>query len=64
MTRKKAREVAPGDVIAGKGRVVATEGPPRHITGYGWLDEAEGRGETVVVKSDDEEVEVGDEPGR
>ena len=60
MTRKRAREVAVGDHIAGKGAVVAVEGPPQHVRGYGWLDEASERGETVVVQADDEEVEVED----
>ena len=58
MARKQARELAPGDRIVGRGEVVAVDGPPQHVRGYGWFNAEEGLGETVVVKQDDEEVEV------
>ena len=60
MQPKKARDVKVGDRIVGKGQVIAVEGPPANVRGYGWYDEAAGLGETVNVKSDTDEVEVED----
>lgn len=60
MARKKATDIAQGDRIAGKGRVIGVDRQGNRTRGYGWYDEATERGETVVIKDENEEVEVED----
>lgn len=61
MARKKLTDLQVGDRIVLRGRVVGVE--RGQVSGYGWYNDVEVIGETLVIEDETEEVEIEEADG-